>query len=353
MNNIVSVVTSAICLAGIAVPAVAQQPPEPKSSGGIPYVGIAGAYSLLDDVHVHPMDAPYTPGRASERFGPGGAAAAVVGYAFGNGFAAELEAAYDYNVINNLEPTTPHGKQTGNQSTYGGFVNGIYTFDLPAMGMDLGFVKPYVGVGVGALTTHVTAPLVAAGNVFVNHIGGTSGPNFAYQSIVGGAFPISAVPGLAFFSDYRFIGINDPDHLHSNFYTSAGLSKGPIKLSPAFVNLFVVGFAYAFGAPAAAAPVAPMPISVAPVQPTRTYLVFFDWDKADLSPRANQIIADAATASTHVQTTRIEVNGYTDLSGTAKYNLGLSERRGKAVMAALVHGRRSSHCDRRQGLWGG
>ena len=40
---------------------------------------------------------------------------------------------------------------------------------------------------------------------------------------------------------------------------------------------------------------------------------------------------EAADNSTHVQVTRIEVNGYTDTSGTPKYNLGLSIRRAKAV----------------------
>jgi outer membrane protein OmpA-like peptidoglycan-associated protein len=65
--------------------------------------------------------------------------------------------------------------------------------------------------------------------------------------------------------------------------------------------------------------------------------VFFDWDRADLTERARQIVAQAAQASTKVQTTRIEVNGYTDLSGTVAYNQKLSVRRAKTVEAELVH----------------
>jgi outer membrane protein OmpA-like peptidoglycan-associated protein len=34
--------------------------------------------------------------------------------------------------------------------------------------------------------------------------------------------------------------------------------------------------------------------------------------------------------------TRIEVNGYTDTSGTPSYNMGLSIRRARAVQAELV-----------------
>ena len=39
--------------------------------------------------------------------------------------------------------------------------------------------------------------------------------------------------------------------------------------------------------------------------PARSYLVFFDWDKATLTHRARQIIGEAAANSTKVQYTRI------------------------------------------------
>ena len=71
-------------------------------------------------------------------------------------------------------------------------------------------------------------------------------------------------------------------------------------------------------------------------RPARSYLVFFDWDKATLTDRARQIVKEAADNSTRVQYTRIEVNGYTDTSGTHQYNQGLSVRRARAVQAELV-----------------
>ena len=70
--------------------------------------------------------------------------------------------------------------------------------------------------------------------------------------------------------------------------------------------------------------------------PARSYLVFFDWDKANLTPRAQQIIQEAAANSTKVSYTQIQVNGYTDTSGTPQYNQGLSIRRAQAVAAELV-----------------
>ena len=94
------------------------------------------------------------------------------------------------------------------------------------------------------------------------------------------------------------------------------------------------GVRYAFGATPAAVVVAPPP---APVQTAaRTYLVFFDWDRADLTTRARAIINEAAQATTKVAVTRIEVAGHTDKSGTARYNQGLSQRRAANVAAELV-----------------
>ena len=83
----------------------------------------------------------------------------------------------------------------------------------------------------------------------------------------------------------------------------------------------------------AAPPPAPAP-AVAPT-PARTYLVFFDWDRSNLTDRARQIITEAANASRSTQTTRIEVAGHADRSGTPQYNQRLSQRRADAVAAEL------------------
>ena len=77
-------------------------------------------------------------------------------------------------------------------------------------------------------------------------------------------------------------------------------------------------------------------VPAAAMQPARSYLVFFDWDKAELTDRARRIVKDAADNSVHVRYTRIEVNGYTDTSGTPQYNQGLSIRRAEAVKAELI-----------------
>jgi len=95
--------------------------------------------------------------------------------------------------------------------------------------------------------------------------------------------------------------------------------------------------AYNFGAaPPKSSPELPPPPPPPPVVPVRTYLVFFDWDRADLTPRATQIIAQAASDSKTAATTTIDVSGYTDTSGTPVYNQGISDRRANSVASQLV-----------------
>jgi outer membrane protein OmpA-like peptidoglycan-associated protein len=95
-------------------------------------------------------------------------------------------------------------------------------------------------------------------------------------------------------------------------------------------NTFSLGLRYALFQPAPAAPApapAPAPVAAPAPAPAKTYLVFFDWDKYNLTPRADQIISEAASDSKTSNVTTLEVS---------TYNMGLSERRAKAVAAELV-----------------
>ncbi len=81
---------------------------------------------------------------------------------------------------------------------------------------------------------------------------------------------------------------------------------------------------------------APAPAAIAPAADPAIYLVFFDFDKSDLSQEAVRIIANAAKAITAGRKTNIKVDGYTDTSGSTAYNLKLSIRRSQAVQGELV-----------------
>jgi OOP family OmpA-OmpF porin len=93
------------------------------------------------------------------------------------------------------------------------------------------------------------------------------------------------------------------------------------------------GFMAAMGrVDAALAPKAPAPMAMAPGD----YLVFFDWNKANITPEAASILKTVAANAKKMGEPKIVATGHTDTSGSAAYNMGLSIRRAEAVKADLV-----------------
>jgi outer membrane protein OmpA-like peptidoglycan-associated protein/outer membrane protein W len=267
------------------------------------------------------------------------------GWGFGNGLRAELEGNYRYNHISGFNNTGGFAVNGGtNEQKYGPMVNVLYDFNGVSP-----WVVPYIGAGVGyqwvAEKFHASNGVAIAGTTAATGIGvgglgfasqHTEG-KFAYQAILGAAFPMQ-VPGLALTAEYRFLGTTG-NRTYSGIASAttvggaSGAVPASVQLGPTYNHAILVGLRYNFGV---APPPPPAPAAVPAPAPTRSYLVFFDWDKATLTDRARQIIKEAADNSTKVQYTRIEVNGYTDTSGTPRYNQGLSVRRAKAVQAELV-----------------
>ena len=67
--------------------------------------------------------------------------------------------------------------------------------------------------------------------------------------------------------------------------------------------------------------------------------VLFPYDSADLSPRAYDIVADVASDAKKHARAHIEVEGFTDTSGTHDANMTLSPARAEHVADVLVrHG---------------
>ena len=80
---------------------------------------------------------------------------------------------------------------------------------------------------------------------------------------------------------------------------------------------------------------APAPAAAATMTP-HSYLVFFDFDKSNLTPEAVKIVDQAAADIAAGKPTTIEVTGYTDTVGSDAYNMRLSKRRALAVQAELT-----------------
>lgn len=81
------------------------------------------------------------------------------------------------------------------------------------------------------------------------------------------------------------------------------------------------------------------PIQVAKVEENITIVlnnVFFDFDKAELKPESFPELNRVVSLMNEKPAMEIEIAGHTDATGPESYNLGLSERRAKAVVKFLT-----------------
>lgn len=240
---------------------------------------------------------------------------AALGWAFGNGVRLEAQGSWA-----EAESSRRAG---GDLRQMGAFANAYYDVDtrgaLGRLGSGyLAPLTPFVGMGVGYQWFERSGGRLAAGND-----GG-----FSMQGMVGASYRIDAVPGLSLTGEYRATGV--PGDL---------LLRGE-RADGAMTHAGLVGVRYAFGAAPAlhVPPVGPSELVAVGVAPATTYLVFFDWDKSELTARARQIVGEAAQKARVVQSTRIEVAGHADRSGATRYNETLSRTRGETVAAELVRG---------------
>ena len=166
-----------------------------------------------------------------------------MGWGFGNGLRAEIEGDYRNNKSNGF--TQNSGSSIGalgggtTEQKYGAMANVLYDFN----GLTPWFV-PYIGAGVGyqwineKWNVYNNLPFTVP--TFSTFGGSSFGPgsfrqggrstegSFAYQAILGAAFPLpTVVPGLAFTAEYRFLGTTG-----NRSYTLLGPQFRPLAVSP-------------------------------------------------------------------------------------------------------------------------
>ncbi|MBM3582627.1 MAG: OmpA family protein [Alphaproteobacteria bacterium] len=256
-------------------------------------------------------------------FDTGIAAALSAGWAYGNGVRSEIEIGHRRNDVDSITGVT---NGTGHARAWSGMLNVLYDFNTNSP------FTPYIGGGIGM--ARVDGKGSAVGTTSVND----SENAFAYQGIVGVGYRLNENATL--FTDYRYFATRDLDYI-----TADGRSVDADYGN----HTVLIGLRYNFAPPKpapkeepkpAAAPVAPPPPAPAPAPAARVtprnYLVFFDWDKADLTAEAKQTIAQAAADAKKGNVARIRATGHADRSGPDAYNMRLSMRRAVAVKAELV-----------------
>ena len=269
------------------------------------YVGGAGGVNWARDAK---FKSPTLPSATLE-YEQGWVGALSAGYATSLGIRAELEANYRWG--NDIDSTSPASTASGKVRSLGFMGNVLYDINTGTP------FTPYLGVGAGLAKVKHDARL---GAISVSD----SDWVFAYQGIAGVAYNVTN--NLALTADYRYFATENP-----KFSVPGANIEGQYRN-----HSVMVGLRYSFGAPvaSAASPAAP-PAPVA-MQSQTEYLVFFDWDKANITPVSDKIIGDAAAAAGKLRAVGIHVIGHTDTSGQPAYNQKLSMRRADAVKRALV-----------------
>ena len=336
--NLRRLLLASVATLGSAFAAHAQMPlpslePAPPLTGL--YIGGGAGFNWLQNQHL--INATGTAGNASLQSHFGFAGIGSVGWALPNGIRVELEGDYRNNQFaHGLNFGFP-ARAGGREIKYGPMVNVLYDMTnllAQTTGLTIPYFAPYIGVGAGYQWAHMAGFTASGSTGFPSVASNDTYGAIAYQFILGGAVPIPSVRGLAMTVEYRFFGMGSRKYnVATQAAFDAPVTFGTAKLGNDFNHSVMIGLRYNFGQPP---PPPPAPAPVPAAAPARSYLVFFDWDKYNLTDRAREIIAEAAANSTKVQYTRIEVNGYTDTSGTPQYNQGLSIRRAKAVQAQLI-----------------
>ncbi|WP_430397783.1 OmpA family protein [Ferrovibrio sp.] len=305
-------------LAGAALAVMAMQPAVAQTNGW--YTGLAGGAAWTDDTKVR--NAPGGP--AAVEHDPGFAVLGKLGYGFGE-VRVEGELGYRQN----------DGKGANNVdlNTWSMFGNVLYDF------AGMGSFVPYVGFGVGM--QNIGAEGTVSGARFDDSAWAP-----AVQGIIGANYALS--DNWLVGADYRYItGARAKfDSNTANVDAKSGNQN----------HVVTVGFTYRFGAPAPAPkptpavaappppppPPAPAPAVQAPPPPPpparlpETYVVFFAFDKSDISPVASQVLDRAIADFRATGSTRVVIEGHTDRSGKDAYNQRLSERRAKSVADYLT-----------------
>ncbi|MEQ1756389.1 MAG: OmpA family protein [Micropepsaceae bacterium] len=81
---------------------------------------------------------------------------------------------------------------------------------------------------------------------------------------------------------------------------------------------------------------APAPRSPEPSAAPKQFIVFFGFNKSNLTPEAARVVADAAAAAKQYGSASLTVVGHTDTVGSNDYNMRLSMARSQSVKEGLI-----------------
>jgi OmpA-OmpF porin, OOP family len=306
------------------------------------YVGVEGGAMLVENINFD-IGALSSAGRANHD--AGWDADGTIGYDFG-AFRAEAEVGYRQADMSSWTSTTttPGIRSNGtsfnappNTYNYAGGTTSALSFMVNGL-LDFGDddgLKGFVGGGVGVARVKANYGLNTFGDFLDD-----SDTTFAWQALAGVSAPLTDSIDVTL--KYRFFNAQNVRMVDVTGRNFDGRFRS---------HSIMGGIRFNFGAPPPPPPVVevtpePTPTPVWTPTPTPTpvveiqctpgpYIVFFDWDKSDITPEAAGILDNAISNYQHCGNASVMLAGHADRSGAASYNVGLSQRRADAVKAYM------------------
>ena len=325
MRNLAIVV--ALASTAIASPAFARN--------GAWYIGVEGGAMLVEDVDFNLKGTSTTAVKTDQRNGFD--VDGIIGHDFGP-FRVEAEVGYreagvDAHTLPGALTIQGTAVAAGRYDRAAGAkgLGSALSFMLNGM-LDFGDddgLQGFVGGGAGVARVKYSNYGVGALTVLDN-----SDTSFAYQGIAGIRAPLGDHVDVGI--KYRFFNVDKVKTV-----TTDGLAIESRWRSHSILGSLIYNFGEKAAPPPPPAPPAPEPAPPAPVPVAKVctpgpYIVFFEWDKSDVTPEAASILDNAVTAYGDCGQAQVMLAGHADKSGTPKYNLGLSQRRNDSVQAYLT-----------------
>lgn len=272
------------------------------------YVGIAGGGSWVDDGDVTHNFVGGSHLEFDQEWDSGWIGAGTVGYRWPSHWRMELELAYRDNEGGQVGSPAGGSKLT----EFSQMLNAYY--DIP-LSPKLTFS---VGAGIGGDAMSYESPF---------HPSHEDDYVLAGQLIAQVSFAVTN--RLELYLDYHYLMADDPEFDITAF--PAENYSFEVKKHAAMIGLRYDLHADEEPAPPLPPPSAPMP----PPQP-RQFIIFFGFNKCNITAEADAVLGEAASAARSGGGASVRIVGHTDTSGSNAYNQKLSECRAGAAKSNLV-----------------
>jgi outer membrane protein OmpA-like peptidoglycan-associated protein len=283
------------------------------------YISLAGGANWIEDGNIDEFSTGVLTTPNEYSYDTGYIVSGAVGYDFGR-WRIEFENTFRHNDVSGFiesstDPETAPGAEVWELSQ---MVNALYDIEVS------GRFSASVGAGIGGNLVVFTPD--TNGN-FDGSAAGLETDDYVLAGQLIAQLAYDLTERWKVYLDYRYTIMEDPElDDPTDFAELWEMEKTEHSV--------LVGFR--FDLQRDGAPPPPKAEVPPPAKAPKQFIVFFGFNKSNLTPEAARVVADAAAAAKEYGSASIIVVGHTDTVGSPRYNNALSLRRSHAVKDGLV-----------------